>query len=423
MHGLSCPLLICYTCTDNMAHPPLPVDVNTPHASQAPPRIHTQFFYNSLLPIDDPLSPLPPLPTTSTTGLTKPPRPFSFADSCALEAAWLELQNTNQKRKSTKDSKEDSSHGHSSCTDTLGKHSSHKDRFSRFLGAGKDKAHNVAEETHKSMDKCTMTSHEAALPVPTASPIESTNVSKACRPTNTPNHATSPTSRNRDRLSQGRSGDDNDEGRRLVPIPTGVEEARGEDSGPALSPRKSRNPFHRKPSNHRDTIEAAGKKEVDLSKRNASNLDIPQLSDFGIERPKDALKSRFAEPIQPLSSSPQAAEIRHIVENVERDISGSPFLRALGERDQPGPAEDTDSDRAGRAAALQPHLEHYPELVKSEVEVLKNIDAGLHSVSIPKHKGKATSVPVGLSRLHSVEMPDLLVSHQKYCDSSLSKFV
>ena len=423
MHGLFCSLLIRYMCPGNMAHPPIPADVNTPHASQAPPRIHTQFFYNSLLPIDDPLSPLPPLPTTSTTGLTKPPRPFSFADNCALEAAWLELQNPSPKRKRAKDSKEEFSHGHSSYTDTLGKQSSHRDRFSRFLGAGKDKVHDVAEETRKSTEKSTMTSPEAALIVPAVSPIDSTSASKASRPTNTFDPATSTVSRSRDRPAQGRSRDGDDEGRRLVPTPIGLGEARGEDTGSALSPRKSRNPFHRKLSNHKDTIEAAGNTEIDHLKRNAPNLDIPQLSDFGTERPKDALKSRFAEPIQPLSSSPQAAEFRHIVENVERDISGSPFLRALGERDQPSRTEHTDSEQAGRVAALQPHLEHYPDLVKSEVEVFKTIDAGLHSLSITKHKGKTTSVPVGLSRLHSVEMPDLLVSRRKYRGNGFSNLV
>ena len=61
--------------------------------SDLPPKVKAQFFYTSALPIDDPLSPLPP-PSTSTNSTSSkvPPRPFSVRDNPALEAAWQGLQ-------------------------------------------------------------------------------------------------------------------------------------------------------------------------------------------------------------------------------------------------------------------------------------------------------------------------------------------
>ena len=57
------------------------------------PKLKAHFFYNSLLPIDDPLSPLPTLSTNqASTNAKTPPRPFSSYDNAALEEAWQGLQ-------------------------------------------------------------------------------------------------------------------------------------------------------------------------------------------------------------------------------------------------------------------------------------------------------------------------------------------
>lgn len=61
--------------------------------SDLPPRVRAQFFYTSALHIDDPLSPLPALSTSSSSTSSKvPPRPFSVRDNAALEEAWEGLQ-------------------------------------------------------------------------------------------------------------------------------------------------------------------------------------------------------------------------------------------------------------------------------------------------------------------------------------------
>ena len=61
--------------------------------SDEAPAIRAHFFYSSNLPIDDPLSPIPPPASGSTAGPSKvPPRPFSVYDNIALEEAWQALQ-------------------------------------------------------------------------------------------------------------------------------------------------------------------------------------------------------------------------------------------------------------------------------------------------------------------------------------------
>lgn len=57
----------------------------------SPPGIRSQFFYISSLPIDDPLAPLPP-PTSGTGNERLPPTPFSARDNIALEEAWHDLR-------------------------------------------------------------------------------------------------------------------------------------------------------------------------------------------------------------------------------------------------------------------------------------------------------------------------------------------
>ncbi|OJD12133.1 hypothetical protein AJ78_07220 [Emergomyces pasteurianus Ep9510] len=61
--------------------------------SAAPPKVRAQFFYLSSFPIDDPLTPLPaPSASGSASYTSFPPRPFSVLDNIALEEAWYGLE-------------------------------------------------------------------------------------------------------------------------------------------------------------------------------------------------------------------------------------------------------------------------------------------------------------------------------------------
>ncbi|KAJ5952598.1 uncharacterized protein N7479_011011 [Penicillium vulpinum] len=62
------------------------------HSLPSPPEIRSQFFYISSLPIDDPLAPLPPPASQATGNERLPPTPFSARDSIALEEAWCDLR-------------------------------------------------------------------------------------------------------------------------------------------------------------------------------------------------------------------------------------------------------------------------------------------------------------------------------------------
>jgi len=56
------------------------------------PKLRAHFFYSSALPIDDPLSPVPP-PSYTPTGPSKvPPKPFSVHDNNDLEQAWQAMK-------------------------------------------------------------------------------------------------------------------------------------------------------------------------------------------------------------------------------------------------------------------------------------------------------------------------------------------
>ena len=68
-----------------------PLPSSAPAGSDSPPPIRAQFFHQSALPIDDPLSPLPPPATTSPPSVRYPLQPFAGRDNAALEEAWLGL--------------------------------------------------------------------------------------------------------------------------------------------------------------------------------------------------------------------------------------------------------------------------------------------------------------------------------------------
>ena len=104
------------TCAFFEEDPPLPLNDNIP------PPVRARFFYTSTLPIDDPLSPLAPIDSKNTQ---PPPKPFSAQDSAALEEAWQALE---KKKPSNK----------ANATTARSDHHAELFRFPKFKG-GKEK--------------------------------------------------------------------------------------------------------------------------------------------------------------------------------------------------------------------------------------------------------------------------------------------
>lgn len=68
-----------------------------------PPEIRSQFFYVSSLPIDDPLAPLPPPASGQASEDERiPPKPFSARDNLALEKSWRELGKAREVQQASK---------------------------------------------------------------------------------------------------------------------------------------------------------------------------------------------------------------------------------------------------------------------------------------------------------------------------------
>jgi hypothetical protein len=68
---------------------------------EGPPKVNAQFFYISSVPIDDPLSPVPPAASEKASA-KHPPQPFSSRDNAALEEAFASFQSIVEPAKDAK---------------------------------------------------------------------------------------------------------------------------------------------------------------------------------------------------------------------------------------------------------------------------------------------------------------------------------
>ncbi|KAJ5656560.1 hypothetical protein N7507_008510 [Penicillium longicatenatum] len=74
------------------------------YSLSSPPEIRSQFFYVSSLPIDDPLAPLPAASGQAWGNERAPPQPFSARDNIALETAWSDLREVQQRKSGSSES-------------------------------------------------------------------------------------------------------------------------------------------------------------------------------------------------------------------------------------------------------------------------------------------------------------------------------
>lgn len=358
--------------------------------SDLPPKIAARFFYSSALPIDDPLSPLPP-PSTNSTPSKVAPLPFSHHDNAALEEAWQNLNKEIGKDHShgfrCKDEKPDATKEGAKPADeeqvsSLAKEGGRGvDHLAKIVKEVRNKGlskirkdDSAGAETPKEEEKSSFPHVELALDTP---PAEDKAPSKDLRFIGDPHLMLCD--------EPEHVPFDNE-------MPVGSEElGTGDEFGDTPGGRHHRL-FHRRSRSQR--------KQDKAEERQA----------------KKASKRRLSE--QPVYGSSQS----------DRDTTGTPFIRApTPSRMSQPPAQGTDghqSDSLDSASAEEhpapPSTRPAFRRFHSKNSEARRSESEDHTGSNPQHQGFMSRkkkvkeipkayIPVGVSRLHLVEMPDLQV--------------
>lgn len=357
--------------------------------SDLAPKIAARFFYSSALPIDDPLSPLPP--STNSTPSKVAPLPFSHHDNAALEEAWQSLNKEMNKEHTQgfrcKDEKLDPTKEGKKPADEAQVSSLAKedgrgvDHLTKIVRDVKNKAISKARrgdsagaETPKEGEKSKSSYVESAPSTPLVEPkAPSKELRFAADPhvmlCDEPEHVPF----------------DNE-------MPVGSEELGTGDE------------FEDTPGGHHHRI---------FHRRSRSQRKQDKAEE---KAAKKATKRRLSE--QPVYGSSQS----------DRDTTGTPFIRApIPSRMSQLPAQGTDgyqSDSADSASADEPPAfsstrpafqkfrSKNSEAHRSESDDHAWYDPKHHNFMSRQKKVKEITkayIPVGVSRLHLVEMPDLQV--------------
>jgi hypothetical protein len=316
---------------------------------QSAPEIRTQFFYISSLPIDDPLAPLPP-PANPATGTERlPPKPFSARDNIALEDAWRDLWEVRK-------------------TKNAGSNKSRSNTLTRPSGIavpGHDSESNV--EPHRKMigrDSSLVDSRGSTLSNPPSFPEE------------LPSHS------HRGHIAFASSS----AGTQAKGI------GKETHAGPSAN----------------DELKQSTAKGIDIDRKRARSSSINESS---------TAKRR--------SSSPQEADNAHDVDeemgilraNRSRDasISGSPFIRApisqsqtpLGRSFESTSSKEGGQDWHADVRTSAPRSAPKPSGLRATVSLDQlTQDSQDERTEEPSSQSK---IPVGVSRLHLVELPNLKV--------------
>lgn len=377
--------------------------------SDEAPKIKANFFYSSALPIDDPLSPIPTPSTSYQLGTSKvhPPRPFSAYDNAALEEAWQGLQahdcqdhkegaassskpGKTLKGKETRRAPSSQDHGDADASGP--KHG----RFGKTKSSRHDKVV-VAEETSSDPNESNV-NNEANI-VQEAKDLESPGVKagKEADKSVTGKRVTygaSPSTAFHVGSTRTQDQSDShvflcdepqyeliDESRLLTADELAVSEGEGEPSEPS---KKHRRIFHRRSS---------PKKEKDQAS-------------LGRSRSPSRHKAKILSVIHGTSPS-------------ERHTTGTPFLRAPSPSrpEMSGQSDGIDAasdDEGKKLTAPKPSMRrfHSDNSGSRQSDSESGFRSKLHSAkkaNLFGRKEQKAYVPVGLSRLHLVEMPALEV--------------
>lgn len=387
--------------------------------SDEPPKIKPHFFYSSTLPIDDPLSPLPP-PSTSTSS-SFPYRPFSTYDNVALEEAWQGLQQRGNKGGSGNskvhgygvwchhvDPKSEKSKGQNlvKIVKDIGASSSAAARIDKI---GKE------EIDHNEQSKLSAVTPSAYCSSPIDHPVELDEVAS-----HSPEHmpllqqmAASPqVSVQSDMLVGTELLKDDAEPESYMPttvstVPTSESTESQDESNPHVL---LCDDLQHVPSE--DYMPIASEEVVG----NESELDSPERQHRSIfhrrssHRKEKAGKSNDKKVLKTSRSTSwhrsKVVTAQYGSSPSERQTTGTPFLRAPSpshsevtpQYDGTDSARDSEGGKHGNRSPIFNRLHSIDP--KSELE-------GRRQVSPLGRKEDKAYVPVGISRLHLVVMPDL----------------
>ncbi|KAK1142734.1 hypothetical protein N8T08_007366 [Aspergillus melleus] len=326
-------------------------DLSTWHTSDSAPKVRPQFFYTSSLPIDDPLTALPPPSGGQDSGNERaPPQPFSVKDNIVLEETWLSLLRAGkQKASSGKRSLEGSAVWSKKGVTVPGHKSVPRDRR-RPTGTLGDTSLAGSERSHASLPDFSL-EERAPQNFETRSSLESGSV----------------------------EADNKDLGGRVRPRSTLDNAVKAADTSSPLSYRKR-----------------------DLSPNNSLRAtrhrtnESPQSEDTAIEGIE--------------SGSLRGCSSR------DGSISGSPFARAPSTRPQSllGRSVDSIASKDGNPAPqteapanVSSHVAPKPSGLRISAHPDESPDSLEENEESTESEATQTRIPVGVSRLHLVELPNL----------------
>ena len=336
------------------------------------PKIRAHFFYSSDLPIDDPLSPIPPPSNAQAAGPSKvPPRPFSVHDNISLEEAWQALQKTSAEETGSEYAKnklaEPDYHLIRRALSSLGgpePTSAAVGNLTKVIRGAHERRASVLEEKRRAsyggqnedgkVNFAGVTGLSADIEEQQDAGIES-------HPCGDP-HLT--LCDNPDHIPFDNA------------MPVGTDEIGNEEFESGISKKRHRSPFRR--------LDKPSRRSLHQKKRSKETI---------------------------LGASPS-----------ERDTTGTPFLRVsdrlkrarsrssqrVSSVKQMDGADSLDEDSEG-AAIRKRSLQDTLNVGKSENAPLSRRDQGDRASTVDQIP-TTVLVPVGISRLHMVEMPDLKVS-------------
>ena len=371
--------------------------------SEVAPKLKAHFFYNSALPIDDPLSPVPPPITGSSSGASNvPPRPFSAYNNAALEEAWQGLQDpdskTKKREKIWKGETVDPTVREVEGAGELGEIPiTSEPKFDHIVNIVKSVRSSMSPKLEKTAGKEVAREMEksklSSVQIPSTPPGAEPDSPSLDKPTLV---AAKPEPLMHDNEERGDPHvllcDNPDHIPFDYTTPIGPEEIDIAEFESGAPEKNHRTPFHRKRGSKKE------KSEKSAGKGDSSPLKTPERRNIGA-------------PDFQYGSSPS-----------ERDTTGTPFLRAPapegrvpysdGASDQSEDADTLSDDDGNRQSTIRPTSQRirpgHPDSRKSESEGRARLSSSHHGFSFSR-KEKRAYVPVGLSRLHLVEMPELQV--------------